>query len=118
MAKKHEGNDPINGCLPFARIGSTASRAGSAAGRDSAVGAVPPPTLDALALVDLCRLLDVPTGLAVTGTAPGSAMASGDEMDRSLKLELLELNRAYARIPDGNIRRTLLQLVKAAAGPH
>ena len=118
MAKKHEGNDPINGCLPFVRTGSTVPRTGSAAGRDSAIGAVPPPALDALALVDLCRMLDVPTGLGVSGTAPGNAMASDDEMDRSLKLELLELNRAYARIPDGNIRRTLLQLVKAAAGPH
>jgi len=72
-------------------------------------GGEPPAALDAVSLVELCRLLDVPVGL---GVASGAEV--GDD-DRQLKRELLELHRAYARIGNPGIRRTLLQLVQAAA---
>lgn len=69
-------------------------------------------TVDAMGLVDLCRLLDVPVGLAIGEAAAPRAEESGN----GLKREMLELNQAYARIQDPGVRRTLLQLVKAAAG--
>lgn len=69
-------------------------------------------TVDAVNLVELCRLLDVPVGLAI-GQA---ASVPAEDSERALKRELLELHHAYSRIGDAAIRRTLLQLVKAAAG--
>lgn len=111
MGKKTNGDDTIQSGPPFARLGAATVRNATVAGE-------PPHTVDALALVDLCRLLDVPAGLAVAVAPEDGAIAPDGDMDRAVKRELLELNRAYARIPDGNVRRTLLQLVKAAAAPH
>lgn len=109
MTRKPEGADAAINCLPFARVGAPTGVA-------TATTEAPPQTLNALGLVDLCRVLDVPVGLAI-GTAMND-QGQSEEMDLALKRELLEMNRAYARIPDGNIRRALLQLVKTAAGPH
>lgn len=117
MAKKTEGPDRTDGCLPFVRPGrqSLALPDGDPA-PDEHAGM--PAAMDALGLVTLCRLLDVPVGLGVGGTAAAGDLAPGDEADRVLKRELLELTRAYTRIPNPGVRRTLLTLIKAAAGPE
>lgn len=108
MAKKTEGADQPIGRLPFTRVGG-------ANARESTSVAEGPTVLDALALVDLCRLLDVPVGVAVAEVTASGGMAPDGDADRVLKRQLLELNRAFTRIPSPSVRNTLLQLVKAAA---
>jgi hypothetical protein len=69
-----------------------------------------PGVIDVQGLVDLCRLMEVPVGLAVA--APSGVDAADHQ---ALKRQQLELAQAFGRIADPRVRQTLLNLVKAAA---
>jgi len=72
-------------------------------------------------LLDLARVLDVPVSYFFDEIAPAGAdpaeTAQDAKADPMLKRETLELVRAYYRVPDANVRRRLLDLVRALATP-